>query len=282
MRLVTTMMFLAATALLAAADDAPPAKPADEQVEKERSAKALELCRKGAKEYRLCVDDARRTELELKPDPVLRWSNPAVGSIHGGVFLWTHEGRPAAVASIFKWFHPRTEMAFEVHSLSTERLLGIMEAKEVWKSSRSGVEYKTVPGAPVPAGSPAARLVQMRTMSSEFVAEKTDRDDDSKQRMRLLTQPVFRYSSKAADVRDGAMFAFVQGTDPEVLLLLEAQGTKSDAVWKFALARMNSTAFSVTYKDKEAWAVEVVPWGIVFNNSEPYNILNLDHLSPPK
>jgi hypothetical protein len=278
----TLIVVLAATGLGLVAEETAPDQPADEQVEKERSAKALELCRQGAREYRLCLDDAQHTELALKSDPVLRWSNPAVGSIHGGVFIWTDDGRPAAVASIFKWFHPRTEMAFEVHSLSTDRLVGILATKEVWKSSKPGVDYKLVPDAPTPAGSASARLVQMRTMSNNFVAEKTDRDDDSKQRMRLLTQPVYRYSSKSAGVRDGAMFAFVQGTDPEVLLLLEAQESKSGAIWKFALARMNSTAFQVTYKDELAWAVDVVPWGVVFNNSEPYNILNLDHLSPPK
>lgn len=192
MRIWLLLPVLAVAALVQAADDAPPAKVGDEQVEKERSTKALELCRKGAKEYRLCLEDATRTELGLKSDPVLRWSNPAVGSIHGGIFIWTHAGRPAAVASVFKWFHPRTEMAFEVHSLSTERLVGILGTKEVWRSSRPGVEYKPVPGAAVPAESAAARLVQMRTMSGAFVVEKTDRDDNSKQRMRLLTQPVFR------------------------------------------------------------------------------------------
>jgi hypothetical protein len=186
------------------------------------------------------------------------------------------------VASIFKWFDPLTSMAFEVHSLSTEPLVGILGKKEVWKSSRPGVEHKIVPSAAAPAESAAARLFQMRTMSSGFVVEETDRDDNSKQRMRLLTQPVFRYASKAEHVTDGAMFAFVQGTDPEVLLLLEAQETMSGPVWHFALARMNSSEFRVSYKDKEVWAVEVVPWGVVFNNSEPYNILNLDHLSPPK
>ena len=40
-------------ALVSAADDTPALKPADDQVEKERATQALELCRKGAKEYRL-------------------------------------------------------------------------------------------------------------------------------------------------------------------------------------------------------------------------------------
>src|SRR5690348_17025608 len=123
-----------------AADEQAPSKSDNERVEKDRAEQALDLCRKGAREYRLCLDDAHQTELELKPDPVLRWSNPAVGSIHGVVFVWTHEGRPAAIASIYKWFEPNTHMAFEVHSLSATPLVGILGTRLVWNSSRPGVE----------------------------------------------------------------------------------------------------------------------------------------------
>jgi hypothetical protein len=278
--IVLFLPFMAA--LVSAADDMLDAKPADEQVEKERAAMALDLCRKGAREYRLCLDDAKRTELELRPEPVLRWSNPAVGSIHGGVFIWTRQGRPTAVASIFKWFVPRDEMRFEVQSLSAEPLVGILGKVEVWRSTRAGIEYKRVPDAPAPAATAPARLAQMRTISGAFATEQTDRDDGSKRQMRLLTQPVVRYASKPQDVIDGGMFAFVHATDPEVLLMLEAQETKSGLAWFYALARMNSTAFKVTYRDQEVWAVDVLPWGIVLNASEPYNLLSLDHLYPPK
>ena len=44
---------------------------------------------------------------------------------------------------------------------------------------------------------------------------------------------------------------------------------------------MNSTAFHVKYNDLDVWAVEVLPWSVVFNNNEPYNLLNLDHLYQP-
>ena len=45
---------------------------------------------------------------------------------------------------------------------------------------------------------------------------------------------------------------------------------------------MNSTAFRVRYDDQDVWSVDVLPWGIVLNNNEPYNLLNLDHLHRPK
>ncbi len=282
MRSAFAFVSLALTTLIAAADDQPAAKPAGDDVEKERAQAALELCRRGAKEYRLCLEDANRTELELRPDPVLRWSNPSVGSIHGGVFVWMHQGRPLAVASIFKWYVPRDEMRFEVQSLSAEPLVGFLGKKEMWRSSRAGLEYQRVPGAAAPAATAPARLAQMRTISGAFATEQTDRDDGSKRQMRLLTQPVVRYASKPQDVIDGGMFAFVHGTDPEVLLMLEAQETKTGPAWFYALARMNSTAFKVTYKDNEVWAVDVLPWGIVLNSSEPYNLLSLDQLYPPR
>src|SRR5262245_6311950 len=193
MQILVGGILVIGAAFVSVADDLPTSKAGDDQIEKERAVAALELCRKGAKEYRLCFEDQQRTELVLNPDPVLRWSNPSVGSIHGSVFIWMHQGRPAAVASIFKWFTPRDEMRFEVQSLSAEPLIGILGKEEIWRSTRAGIEYKRVPGAPLPAVSAPARLAQMRTISGAFVTEQTDRDDGSRRQMRLLPQPVVRY-----------------------------------------------------------------------------------------
>jgi len=251
----------------------------DAQVEKQRAALALKLAKKGAREYRLCLTDERRTELKLQSEPLLRWSNPAVGSIHGGVFLWTHQGRPAAIASVYKWFSPNTHMAFEVHSLSTQPILALRDSNVVWNPSRAGVEFKLLAEAPAPAESAVARLAQMRAIAREFVVAKTDRDDKSEQQMRLLAQPVFRYESREAGVADGALFVFVQGTDPEVLLLVEAHATDQASDWHFALARMDSTQFSVTRKNRVVWTAEELPWNDVLGGDLPYRVLNLDRLN---
>jgi hypothetical protein len=39
------------------------------------------------------------------------------------------------------------------------------------------------------------------------------------QDLRLLPSPIYGYNSDQADVLDGALFAYVQGTDPEVILM---------------------------------------------------------------
>jgi hypothetical protein len=38
--------------------------------------------------------------LTLRPEPVLSWSNPIMGTIYGDEFVWTADGRPEAVASM--------------------------------------------------------------------------------------------------------------------------------------------------------------------------------------
>src|SRR5919112_871844 len=50
---------------------------------------------------------------ELRAEPLLRWSNPTAGSVHGEVFLWTLHNRPVAIASIYRWYHPYKDSTFE-------------------------------------------------------------------------------------------------------------------------------------------------------------------------
>jgi hypothetical protein len=251
---------------------------ADAADEEQRAKEALSLCKTGAKEYRLYRDGENRDELQLKPEPILNWSNPSVGSIHGSVFLWTHHGRPAAVASIFKWFEPLDQMACEVHSLSDATMVAMQGDQEAWSASAPGVKFRPVPTASVASDRAITRLAEMRAIARDISITKTDRDK-TQQELRLLTQPLHRYESPTEDVVDGAIFAFVQGTDPEVLLLLEARKGAAGATWQYALVRMNSVIFNARYQDKTVWQTEQLPWNVVLKGSEPYRILNLDRLN---
>jgi hypothetical protein len=53
-----------------------------------------------------------------------------------------------------------------------------------------------------------------------------------------LSTPLYRYEKPPGDVLEGAVFAFVLGTDPELLLVLEARRDEGATVWQYALARM--------------------------------------------
>jgi len=100
----------------------------------------------------------------------------------------------------------------------------------------AGVEFKDVPKAPKPAKTPAERLRQMKAIAEGFKATMTGwaADNSDQEALRLLPRPLHRYdlaNAKDPDPKlvDGALFAYVQGTDPEVVLILEAIGTAEKA-----------------------------------------------------
>jgi hypothetical protein len=51
------------------------------------------------------------------------------------------------------------------------------------------------------------------------------------------------------------MFAFVMGTDPEVILLLEAVDRDHNAVWQYALTRATTYAVEASLDDEIVWSV---------------------------
>ncbi len=204
--------------------------------------------------------EAGNTKLALHPEPILRWSNPTIGKVIGEVFVWTDNGRPTVIGSWYHWFSPDWGRTLEVTSLAPGRIAGRIEDTRFWNSEKAGVTLRALSNADAPAKTPAARLVQMRRLSADFVAHLADtRSDDAavKRQLRMLTQPVFRYPvpNEKATYADGALFAFVEGTDPEVFLMLEATQTKAGANWQFGLVRMNGDALRVTFRDQEVWSV---------------------------
>ena len=66
----------------------------------------------------------------------------------------------------------------------------------------------------------------MRSLAREFNGRSLS-DQGQAWELRLLPQPLYRYESTDPDVLDGALFTLVSsaGTDPEIILLLEARKT---------------------------------------------------------
>ena len=84
---------------------------------------------------------------------------------------------------------------------------------DVLMAERPGVELKPIPDAPKPGPTATSRLKQMRTLAAEYSV--TAQYGDSKEQLRLLPAPVYRYASEKQGVTDGALFAFARGTDPD-------------------------------------------------------------------
>jgi hypothetical protein len=216
-----------------------------------------------------------RKPLALEPKPVLRWTNPATSRVYGDIYVWTLDGRPEAVMSLYKGWRPAWGFTGEFHSLALVNLIGRRDLAMEWRCEEPGVELRDVSEAPAVAESPVRRLRQMRDLAAGFSVELTDRRrnrDGERQSLRLLTNPIYRYSSTARGVADGALFAFVVGTDPEALLVLEARGKQDEARWQYAFARLNRDELAAYHKEREVWRVD--PTGYQ-DRDKPYVVMSL-------
>jgi hypothetical protein len=245
------------------------------QDEKSRAEEFAVFAKREAAAYTISLEGSDRP-LTLQPEPVLKWSNPVVGSIYGDVFIWTDHGRPEAVASIYRFYTPPVHRANEFHSLAFGPLSAKRNGFVVWTPTRPGLELKPIPDAAAPSDSASARLRQMRALAQEFTGRQTTRESVDRD-MRLLAQPIYRYENTKGDLLDGGLFVFVVGTDPEVFLLIEARRPASRvAEWRFGATRMNNVNLRINHRGREVWNVPELPWPQVYDSAQPYAVFGYD------
>jgi hypothetical protein len=230
---------------------------ADEPVES-LAKKMLPVYVREAAGYSMAVESDPKQELEFKKQPVFEWSNPTRNGVQQGVlFLWLRDGRPAALACIFSHPHdklPGRKINHELHALDAEKLLVKRDEYNQWKP-QAGLARSELPDAGAPAAPPAARLVQMRRLAQQFTGHEIDQQR-KRWELRLLPTPLYRYPAAKAGVIDGALFALTSeaGTDPEVLLLLEAREHGGELRWEYVCCRFSDLELHVYRKGKEVWS----------------------------
>jgi hypothetical protein len=201
----------------------------------------------------------------LRPQPVLRWRNVARGQAGEAMMvIWCQHGRPEVMASIFPW---EGRLHHEFGSLSrAASLVARDKGAVVWSPNAPGIKFEDVPDAPEPAETAAARMRQMKSLAERFRATMTGwkGDNSDREELRLLPRPLYRYdlNGSTADnpnLQDGALFGFVMGTDPEVVMLLEAVSRDGRSLWQYAFARATSGGLEARLDGKVVWVAEKYP-----------------------
>jgi hypothetical protein len=251
------------------------------QKEKDDDSGWQKVFRAMAADYEIGSDEEPSRKFSLRTTPVLRWSQPVRGGDDGAVYVWLDRGRPAVIGSIFAW--PRNDglrvVVHEMHAFTSAPMRAAYKGSDVWALEKPALEFKRASGAPAPAASAAQRLAQMRTLGREFTANSIDRDDREWE-LRLLAQPLYRYELKDhPELIDGAILAFVQGTDPEILLILEARRDGDKSYWQYALARFSDFKLFVKFDGAEVWRVPNSTFG---DNKAPYFVRDVETRPPPE
>ena len=210
-----------------------------------------------AEDYRITPAHETDRQFKLQLPPVFRWTQPVRGGDDGALFVWLDGGRLAAVGTIFAW--PRDDglrvVQHEFHSFATTPIKAIWDGRMVWSPAK-GVARDPVPDAPTPASSAPQRLRQIKAIAGGFSGNSVA-PDDGRWELRLLAKPLYRYAlEETDDVLDGALFTLTQGTDPEVLLLIEAARRGDGYQWQYCCGRFSDYALTVRYHDKQIWSVD--------------------------
>ncbi|HEX5443356.1 MAG TPA: hypothetical protein VFW87_05995 [Pirellulales bacterium] len=195
----------------------------------------------------------------------------------GAVFLWREGERPLAVAVLS--IRDNGLVVRELVSLTERPLECQREGGIAWKPRGGNLVNQDLVGAEPPHASERRRLRQMREFAGRFrVIKKASPDVD----LRLMPQPIYRYAASEAGAIDGAVFAFVEATDPDFFLLLEAhrEDAASPAEWRYTLARMLSGPVEVELDGKPLWTGEGY-WTNPRSVSDPYVEIPFGTYSPP-
>jgi hypothetical protein len=224
-----------------------------------KKARLLELFLEEARDYSLYRDQGGEEKLELQEKPVYVWTNPLVANGQfGAVYVWTWQGRPEAVGSIFVYNFAGTGrfgLMHEFHSLSEATLQTTRnKPHETRWTPEAGLMREALQDERPPAKSPAARLAQMRALARAFAIHSISPKGE-RWELRLLPQPLYRYNVGGPTVIDGALFSFVTsaGTDPELMILIEARQTADGPRWHYAPVRFTGFDLFVDFKGRQVW-----------------------------
>jgi hypothetical protein len=234
--------------------DEPPVK--ETKPEDAVSKRLHEFSQKSAADYELFRDELKKEPLTLVPQAVFHWKHD--NDWRGDVFVWIYEGRPEVLGGVF--FSPPSgnsrTVNHEFYSLALQPIGAIKTPRGTWKAE-SGIRLTPVPDAKPPATSEPLRGAQLREMARQFTVTMKD-DEGQPWELRLLPQPLYRYSSPSQKVLDGALFTYVwtKGTDPDCVLLVEARDDGNGPKWVYTPVRMTFRALEMKHAGHSVWISE--------------------------
>ena len=219
----------------------------------------------------------------LEPKPLFRYDDPTRGYVDGTIWRLGKRGRPYALvtAELHPSFFGRPSIVYDLLSF-TDRDFNAASTDVDWRPRESGMHEGDLGDGPQPAATDVLRLVQMKRIMQRFDA--TQEVEGERIQLRRLPQPIDRYRpTNGDDRRDGAMFLFVNGRNPGIVLLLETDGDS----WRYLAGRLSTpSTLTVSLDGSLVWRREPLPpitdWNAAYTGANARaNIPGVPSASPP-
>ena len=208
-------------------------------------------------------DDPNRSVPTLLKTPVLKCNDPTRQEIDGAVWLWLDGKRPVTAMCLLKYAGGKSN--YEFVSLCDQAVMVSGRPEWSWEPVATVRTWVKLDDA-VPA-EPRGRQSAMKALARRLEATEFYRGQTFT--LRLLERPIYSYADEEHGVKEGAIFALSNGTNPEVLAQIEARHDKTDA-WYLACARLSSAAASVKLGEKEIWSAEAIDTSAPRDPRDPY------------
>lgn len=207
------------------------------------------------------------TEVDLHPNPVLIYGDVVRGHESGTLWVWGKTRRPVALMELYRDGDQSQPTIHALTMTSPDLIRFKGHVGPEWTPKSSHFNLQDVPDNPDVGQTPVVRLRQMKAVARQFSAHEFW---GGRQELRLLIQQVHRYADDSNNVIDGAVFVLAHGTNPEVILQIEAIADGEKQRWKYSLARLGSAELHVEFNSKEVWSAPQTGTGTPL---EPYWLL---------
>jgi len=202
------------------------------------------------------LGDDKWAEVERIEKPLLYYGDATRENDRGSVWGWGRTGRPVAVMELYQNTAYRTRWVYAICNTSGKKLRARRGGEPWWGENDSASELKDVPAAPAPPTDPAQRQRQLKLLAQKFTGHQFWDPDNSRYELRRLDRPLHTYRDEAGGVLDGSLYTLANGTNPEILLFVEARADPESggkAVWRYAVGRLAHAELHMEYDGKEVF-----------------------------
>lgn len=227
------------------------AQPAGTKTEEQARREAEKVVRSIELEI---LDDDKWIKVERIEKPLLFYGDPTRNNDRGSVWGWGRKGRPVAVLELYQDLDKRTRWVFAICNTSGRKLRASQAGVPWWRENASAAELKDIPSASPPSAETPLRQRQLKLLAEKFTGHQFWDPDNTRYELRLLKRPLYTYRDESSGVLDGGLFTLANGTNPEILLFIEARQDPQDhskRVWQYAAGRLAHAELHLEYGGKE-------------------------------
>lgn len=203
------------------------------------------------------LSDSKSIQADLVEEPLFRYSDEQRQIRDATMWVWTVHGRPVSLMKLecYGFPDPEKRWLFNIVSTTPQTLDVQWPFNRRFSSKQPNMKFRPFDGRIDAAESKTGRLIQLKQIARRFNATMTgDSDSSSKTEMRLLTTPLFRYSSEPDKIIDGALFGMsATGTNPDAILAIQWRREPTSVVCEYALTGMTIGGLDVRLDETPVW-----------------------------